>query len=152
VGHYRSVTTPQHVPALTNLARVEEYRYVWGDDAAYARRNSLAAVALHFDEGVLLIEVNGEFDEADMTLGRVANLRHCEAADCRVEDVTASSQWAALVGANSSWRWSMLNQQGYTDGAQIELTSKERLDTTFQWIAQASALAAAVVTPVQRRT
>jgi hypothetical protein len=141
-----------HEPVLTNLARVEEYVYVFENEEPKAHGNWLAAVALYFDEGALLIEVDGNRDEVDMTLGRVPTLWHCDVPDCRVRDVTASAQWAAVVGANSSWRLSMLNQQGYTDGAQIELTSSDRLDTTFQWIAQASALAAAVVTPVQRRT
>jgi Family of unknown function (DUF6334) len=64
-----------------------------------------------------------------------------------VEDVSNQEPWLGLLGASCVRRWYLTNQQGYTDGAQVELSAGQDA-VTFQWVAAASQLhAARVVRP-----
>jgi len=107
------------VAVLTELSRVTEYTFA---EAGVVDDRWLVAVALHFAEGTLAIEVDPNSDEVAMRLVAFVILEHwSDAAIAR--DVTQHPAWASHIGAHCLWRWMLTNQQGYTDGAQIELDS-----------------------------
>jgi hypothetical protein len=129
----------EHEPVLTNLRKYVEYTLgVFGDSQGHA----LVAVALHFNEGVLVIEVDPEDDTVDIRLGSEADLLHSPGTT--ESDRSFEPQWSPLLGFNCAWRWVFTNQQGYRDGAQVEL-SHDGQHFGFQWIAAASSLLAAEV-------
>jgi hypothetical protein len=94
---------------LTSLSAVSQYtRAAHGE----ADPHWLAAVALHFAEGVLVIEAEPDTDEVAMRLAPAVNLAHW-AGTSAVEDVSARAGWSGLLGASCGWRWHLTNQQGY---------------------------------------
>jgi hypothetical protein len=128
------------VAVLTELSRVTEYMYA---EAGVVDDRWLVAVALHFAEGTLVIEVDPNSDEVAMALVAFVVLEHwSDAAIAR--DATQQPAWASHIGAHCLWRWTLTNQQGYTDGAQIELELGQST-ITVQWVAAASKLHVAPV-------
>jgi hypothetical protein len=128
------------VAVLTELTRVTEYTYA---EAGVVDDRWLVAVALHFAEGTLVIEVDPNSDEVTMRLVEVVALDHwSDAAIAR--DATQQPAWASHIDAHCLWRWTLTNQQGYTDGAQIELELGQST-ITVQWVAGASRLQVARV-------
>ena len=134
-----------HVPVLTDLSAVSEY--TWAEDGE-ADRHWLVAVALHFAEGALAIEVEPDSDEVSMRLTPAVRLAHWAGLSA-VEDVSNQAPWSGLLRASCAWRWHLTNQQGYTDGAQVELSVGQDA-ITFQWVAAASQLHAARVHTARR--
>jgi hypothetical protein len=99
----------------------------------------LAAAALQFAEGFLLVQVDPNLDEVELsfTAHRPEALVHWPEASARsmIDDVV----YQGVRGLNSAWRWVLRNQQGYDDGFQIELGSAAD-PVTIQFIAAASSL------------
>jgi hypothetical protein len=133
-----------HGFALTDLAAVSEYTYA---NDVEADPRWLVAVALHFAEGVLIIEAEPATDQAEMRLQPDAGLQYW-AGKSAVADASQRPMWSGLLGAKCVWRWRLTNQQGYADGAQVELSVGRGCTATFQWIAIASRLQAARVNMV----
>jgi hypothetical protein len=131
VGHSGPVA--DHVSVLTHLAGYVEYRY---------ENTLIAAVALDFDQGKLVVEVNPDDDTVAIRLSQNVELLHW--ADAIAYERTDESPWSSRLGANCVWRWLLTNQQGYQDGAQVEL-SRDGQYFVVQWIAQASSLRTAQV-------
>jgi len=133
-----------HVSVLTDLSAVAEYTYA-DDDGVDPRW--VVAVALHFAEGVLVIEAEPDTDQVEMRLQPDAELKYW-AGESATADASQRAVWSGLLGADCGWRWQLTNQQGYTDGAQVELATGRDRTTTLQWVCVASALKEARVTLV----
>jgi hypothetical protein len=103
---------PDHEPVLTDMPRYVEYTDQGIDSSG---RQMLFAVALHFNEGVLVIEVDPDDDTVSMRLSPVVDLVHWPHAVATDRSVERS--WPLRLGANCRWRWLLMNQQGYQDGA-----------------------------------
>jgi hypothetical protein len=113
---------------LAGLRRVSHYEEEW-----------LVAVGFHFEDGILLVEVDPEYDDVAITLTPTGPVTLAYWPDARCVDATRASLYAGLAGAGSIWRWALRNQQGYTDAFQIELVT-ETVTTTLQYLAIASRL------------
>jgi hypothetical protein len=107
--------------------------------------HGLVAVEFEFGEGVLLVEVDPGFDEVELPfgIGLTAPVpRHWP--DATRESVTGTTAYRELRGLDSTWRWVLWNQRGYSDAFQIEL-GPAGATTTLQYLAIASKLERRVV-------
>jgi hypothetical protein len=120
---------------LTGLRRVVAHRLVFSDGSL----PMCVAYSLRFREAVLLIEVDPDTDSIVLTVGSGPELQFTD-GDLPVPlDLTTEAPWATVRGALAGWRWLLTNQQGFTDGFQLELVT-DGGSTTFQWMAEASQL------------
>jgi hypothetical protein len=107
----------------------------------------LVAVEHLFDEGVLLVEVNPDYDDVHVSLTPEGPIGLTYWPDTRCLDVTSTPLYAGLRGSGSTWRWLLRNQQGYTDAFQIEL-EPEGEPVTLQYLGIASMLKVRHVIPL----
>lgn len=145
------MTLPASDPfsVLTGLSAVREY----ATPAIGTATRMLQAVALHFAEGVLLIEALPEYDECDLRLTTEPVLQHAE-DEAVWSDVSEALPWRRFIGQGVSlWRWQLTNQSGYTDGAQVHLIARGEPDDELevQWMVAASMLHGSVLTPLPSR-
>ena len=126
---------------LTNLRRVVEYQFV--DDSGAPQTASLAALVLQFAEADLVVEATAD-DEVVLRVEEQGSLQHWSSDDAAPHDASAKPHWSVLIGTDCPWRWQLTNQQGYSDGAQVEFTRGAET-TTRQWIGAGSKLHEATV-------
>jgi hypothetical protein len=106
----------------------------------------LPAVEFRFAEGHLLVEVDPNLDEVELsfTWFRPETLTHWAEANPR--SMIDAPPYVGVRGCSSAWRWVLQNQQGYDDAFQIELLSDDAT-TTVQLVAVASCLRVLLVRP-----
>lgn len=133
--------------ALHHLREVRLHTSLAGGD--------LVAVHFGFDEGFLSVEVDPRHDEVDVSFNALAEpspLRHRPDAlrhDVRPDRLGAGA-YRDVLGLSSTWRWLLVNQQGYRDAFQIEF-GPAGAEVTLQYLALASALQPRRVTAMTPR-
>lgn len=137
------VTDRTAVPGPFALQRLAEVHHVLYDDGGW-----LVAVEFRFDEGYFAVEVDPDHDEVEVSFDESAPspLRHWDEVVRR----DAADIYADVVGLTSTWRWLLVNQQGYHDGFQIEFGPADST-VTVQYLAAASRLELRRVTAVTTR-
>jgi hypothetical protein len=111
---------------LSGLRRVVAYDLVYDDGSSPMR----IAYSLRFEEAVLLIEADPEFDSLEVTVGPCPELR--PQAD--------QPPWRELLGRDLGFRWVLTNQNEYSDGLQLEFQTPTGTSTVVQWMTWASEL------------
>ncbi len=143
------MTLPASEPStvLTGLSAVAEFALAADGESV----RTLWAVALRFNEGVLLVEALPEQDECAMRLLAEPTLQHWDDADGAWSDLSKALPWSRFIGEGVSlWRWRLTNQSGYTDGAQVHLIARGDPDdeVEVQWMVEASRLRGSVLQPL----
>src|SRR5690349_8742518 len=84
----------------------------------------LPAVEFRFAEGHLLVEVDPNLDEVELSFSwfRPEVLTHWPEASQK--SMIDAYPYLGVRGCSSAWRWVLQNQRGYADAFQIELLSE----------------------------
>lgn len=122
---------------LTALAKV--HHHVWADGG------ELVGVEFEFAEGVVLVQIELDTDEVlvsfldELTVRCALNVS--EVDEVMRVDVSDRPVYQRLIGSDSCWRWSLVNQQGYQDAVQIEFRVQDATDAvSLQYLAIAGLL------------
>jgi hypothetical protein len=96
----------------------------------------ITAVRLGFTGGDWVVEVNEQNDTVELNpAADEAVARWCTA------EASGQFPWAAAIGKNIAWAWTLENHHGYLDGLQLEFTDPVRGgDVAIQLVCEASAL------------
>ena len=95
----------------------------------------LVAVQFRFDEGYLGIDPDPDHDAVEVSFAESAPsaLRYWDAVVRR----DAADACADVLALSSTWRWLLVNQQGYRDGFQIGFGPADSM-ITVQYLAAAA--------------
>ena len=95
-------------------------------------------IEVNFTSGTATVIAESEYDTVRVE-GRFSKL------PSRV-DLSDAEPWSQFIGSSALWTWTLTNQQGYTDGFQLEFrTSSDFLG--IQLVCVASHLRVSVVVP-----
>jgi hypothetical protein len=126
---------------LTGLSRVVAYDWAERDE-----KPMYVAYALRFREAVLLIEADPNTDSVVLSIASSPELTIRRDELPRPVDLTEDAGWAECLEAIAGWRWLLTNQNGYTDGFQLELIRSGE-SVVVQWMVWGSELYCVRVPP-----
>lgn len=80
---------------------------------------------------LLLLRADPEFDELRWSVG---------GSSLDLADVSSYPFLTQLLGAQVMWTWQLINQQGYTDGIQLDFRSGDKVISPLQIMVWGSSL------------
>ncbi|HEV3439361.1 MAG TPA: DUF6334 family protein [Gemmata sp.] len=102
----------------------------------------VTAVCLKFESLIAVFKALSEYDTLELTIGPFE-----VDEEEKIVSASASHPWVNVIGGKVFWGWQLTDQQGYSDGVQLEFTEPGTLQRRgiVQMVVAASMIEISVV-------